>query len=551
MTNNPAYTTPTIFGSPVTADVLAAQAPLAVRMLWQSGFDTFEQSNDYLAPMEGEGGNSIISVVRDMAAGKGSQITFTIATELGNEPHYGSQVFADSSHYEQLILATNTLWVDFVRHAIRFDQRTEEIMGMRGEITSFLDELQQGVPDRLGGWHGRLKTEQLFMMWLNIMPGDNQVTLSTPLNWFTIVNLCAQMDRNGAKPAMTARDPGGEPVNKYVIVADKDGLNTLENDPQFTAFIRDTKDVTGCKYLWTGGWPDVRGHSIRPHNGLFHDGPFAQGSPLKPLGILGKDITVTTATASAGPLRIYLGGTLLDTNNTFMKPSKWFPNYAFQWGPGTLAPTGSQPSSLAAGTKSFFVAVVNSSTAVTDPGKWSLYMCQDNDGVSMLVKAVLVDGATVVATAGTLGGPNLTTSFSSTNGSVKGDNIGTGTITTGSPSAVVAGVNVSGIGGRAGIDWSSSVNTNTNKVGAAVYMVGPDGVPLFSSLILSADACRRGYGKFRGQRVPDSREGGFIQERYFVSVFGQNLRTNLIGRYPGAIKMFHQGQIQGTPLPKP
>lgn len=543
---NPAYTTPTYPASPITADQLAGMDPGAVRMLWKKGFDTFETTSDFFAEMEGDGDHNIINTVTDMAAGKGSQITFTVASEFYYEAHFGGQVFSDSSHYEQLLIGSNSLWVDFVRHGTRFDQRTEEVMGMRGEVASFIDELQDGVPGKLGGWAGRLKSEQLFMMWREIMPGANTVVLTTPLQWFPIQDTTFMMKRNGALPAMVAEDSVGNEIKKFVLVADSDALNSLETDPQFISFLRDNKDPQGCKYLWEGGWPTLRGHHIKEHEGLFHDGYGAQGSPMKPMGLLGQAITVTSTSYNA-PLYIYGGGSDLDLTQTFVKPMKWFPNYAFIWGPGTLTPSGSQPNSLAAGTITFYVAIVNDPNAVTDPNKYGLYQCKTNDGVKLTVTAVLVDNSTVVSHVGTGGGPNLTVSFNSTDGSVAGDSVGTGTIT--GPSIIVSGVAVTGISNRAGATWASGKNSVTHVVGSAIYMVGPDAVPIFSSFLLSADCSRRGYGKWRGQRVPDSKEGGFIQERYFMSVFGQNIRTNRLAKYPGALKLFHQGNIKGTPLP--
>lgn len=552
---NPAYTSPTYPAAPVTADALSGLDPQAVRMLWKKGFDTFETEKDFFADMEGDGDDYVINTVSDMAAGSGSQITFTIASEFYWEPHFGSQYFTDSSHFEQLLIGNNALWVDFVRHGTRFDQRAEEVMGMRGEVVSFLGELQDGVPGKLGGWAGRLKSEQLFMMWREVMPAQNTIPLGTSLQWFPIVNSTAQMKRNGALPCMVGKDAGGNPIKKYVVIADGDALNSLENDPNFINFLTNTKDPQGCTYLWQGGWPELRGHHIKEHPGLIHDGYGPQGSPMKPIGLLGQAIALTSQSYNT-PLNIYGGGTDLDLSQNFIKPLKWFPNYPFQWGPGTLNPVGGQPNSLAAGTQTFFIAIVNPLNANTDPGRWGLYACKVNNGVYITATAALVDNSVVASHVGTNGGPNLTNAFSSTDGSVSGDSVGLGTGITGLSFQILQTVKVFGTkGGQGstsspGVAWTAGVNSVTHPVGAAMYMVGPDAIPVFTSFILSADCARRGYGKWRGQRVADSKEGGFIQERYFMSVFGQNLRTNRIGAYPGAIKLFHLGTIQGTPLPQ-
>lgn len=545
---NPAYITPTYTGVPITADNLGAVTPLAVRMQWQSGFDVFETLDDFFAPMEGPDDTAIIHTIEKLSAGRGAQITFTIASALTGEPHFGSSYFTDASHYEQIRLGTNTLWVDYIRHGIKFDERTAEIMGIP-ELDKLLDEMDQGLPGQLGSWAGRMKSEQLFMMFRETLPSNNVYPLTSPLGWFTIVNLTPQLQRQGAKPAMVGRDPKGEPVEKFVVVVDSDGVNSLENDNTFIAFCRDSKDVDGCKYAWSGGWPNIRGHSIKVHKGLFNDGPGAQGSPLKPMGVLGAALTIVSNSYNAVQT-IFLGGTDYDPNEITMQPSKWFPNYAYTWGPGTLAPGGSQPAALVAGTLPFYVAIVNPLNAVTDGGKWGLYQCIRNTGKGLVISRALVDGS-VVATHASGTGPALTSSFVTTDGSqAGGDSIGTGAAY--NPlNTIVTGVNVTGLSSKPGWTWStgSTGNSNTHPEGALVYYVGPDARALFNTLILAADSTRRGYGKYRGRRSESQLEGDFVQMRYFATIMGQNLRANRLGVCPGALRLVHTGNIQGTPLP--
>ncbi len=499
--SNPAYTYPTYTASPVTGDQLAAVTPEAVRKLWKAGVDTFEETSDFFAEMEGSSPLSLIQTETDTSKGAGQSITFTVDSGLYGEAHLGEDLFIDSSHYEELRLGTNDLTVDWFRHSVRFTERTEEKMGMRGEL---IDR----VPEKLGDWAGRLKTEKMFMMFREQTPAENQISLDTGLNWNTIVTNAQVMKRWGAAPADVARDPAGKTVRAYTVIATTDALTSLKLDSDYRDILKSTKDPAGAKYIFSGGYTPMDGHIIKEYEAIEHDGYGAIGSPLNPMARLGVAIPSISNSALN---QISGGGSDLDPSNNLIKPMKFFPQYAYKVQAGvTLSPTPG----------SFYVAIINPPNAATDPNKYGFYQ----------VAAVTSGGTTALANDGV----HLTIQIALAATAASATGLGAATVTT-----------------LGTVTWDSSVHSTNHPQNALVVLVGSDAVPRFKSLIIGASAARRGYGKVRNGRAVQEHEGGFVRDVFFKTVFGQAVRQNRLGRAPGVLVIDHKGVYAGTPLPTP
>ena len=487
---------PSYLGGPNTGERLAEVTPDAVRRLWKAGVDTFEETSDFFAEMEGRSPLSLIQTETDTSKGAGQTITFTVDSGLYGEAHLGESLFTDSKHYEELKLGTNDLTVDWFRHGVRFTERSEEKMGMRGEL---IDR----VPEKLGEWAGRLKTEKMFMMFREQTPGENHVTIDGGLNWESIVTNAQMMKRWGAAPAIVARDPAGKPVRAYTVISTTDGLTSLKLDSDYREILKSTRDPMGAKYIFSGGFTPVDGHVIKEYEAIEHDGYGAIGSPLNPMARLGAEVNITSASAATAQT-IAGGGGDLDLHNDLIKPMKWFPRYAYQFQAGVSLSTEQMPSS-------FFVAIINPPDAEHDANKYGLYECSGNDGVKLTIKKALTSSA-VANAAATGSGPEL---------------------------APVVGT----------MHWDDSKHSNRHPVNSLVVIVGPDAIPRFKSLIIGASAARRGYGKVRNGRAVQEHEGGFVRDVFFKTVFGQAVRKNRLGRAPGVLVLDHKGMYAGTPLP--
>lgn len=514
MAANPAYASPAYTEAPITGAQLAALSPEAVRKLWKAGVDVHEETGDFCAEMEGNSPMSIIQTETDTSKGAGQQITFTNKSGLYAEAHMGEERFTDSRHYEELLIGTNQLKVDWFRHGVDYTERSEEYIGMRGELVA-------GLPAQLGDWAGRLKTEKQFMVWREKINGENKITLPEGLNWNNIVTYSQQMKRWGAASAMVGRGANGKAIRRYCVVACTDALTSLKLDQDYRDVLKNTNHPQGMKYIFDGGFVDIDGHVIKEYEAIEHDGYGAIGSPMNPMGKLGVAMTALNVGAVN---YIVLGGSDYardTTTTTFIKPSKWFPEFAYRHNVGD---TESVP---AAGTTSgFWVAIINPPNAATDPGKYGLYKCgidtpaaviAANDGKQMKIVAGLAATATA-ATGATEGAAKV---------------MAAGALGTNSP------------------EWNPNLHTNNHPVDALVVQVWPTGTPLFHSFILGAAASRRGYGKHRNKRTYDQKEGGFARQVYFNTVMGSAIRTNRVGRAPGITRITHTGILAGTPLPTP
>lgn len=471
-------------------------APGAVRKLWARGVDIFEQSEDYFSQFEGKSPASLIQVKNDTSKGRGQEIEFTTMAGLYNEPHLGEELFEDSSHFEELVLDSNTLKVDWLRHSVRYTERTEEKMGMRGEIVA-------GLPTEMGKWLGRIKTEQMFMDMLHntaaashIIAGGKQTAdelFSTDtLDWDEIVAMGVQMEGNGGLPAYVGRrESGGKrnPIFAQCVTASKDALYSLELDPDYKQVLREAGERGNANYIFRGGYTPVRGHVISKYVPVDHDGHGPVGSPINPKAFLG-----TAVEAGTGVLTLTGGGSPAAAAKTRIHPFKAFPNYAYRFSDGGVLAIGSTP---------FYVAVVNPASAAVDPRKFGFYKCVTNDGRT--IEAVERLGPTDA-------------------GAAQLDEVGD-------------------------VEWDASVHTQVHPSGATIVLCNSKGVPLGYTIMLGRRAARRGYGKWRNRRTTQSHEGGFVRDIYLTSVFGQAPRKDTAGRTPGVLVLTHAIKYAGLPLP--
>jgi hypothetical protein len=509
-----AYTTSNItgqgFGNALSNDPANAYGDSnAVRELWSKGVEVYEQTTDFFAPMEG-GTDAIIETINDTSKGRGQKITFTQMAGLYNEPKHGDELFNDQNDFESIRLHTSELKVDYLRHGVRYTERSEEFMGMRGEIAV-------GIPRELGKWMGRQKSEKLFMMFLHkggaenrIYAGDkasmNDLRSADTLDWDTIVAAQTQLSRLNGMPAKVGTDKNGNPINRYVVVATTDTLFSLEQDGDYKTTLQDAGPDGYENLLFTGGYTDIRGNIIKKYNPIDHDGYGAIGSPLIPIAKLGN----TTADGFATGGVIKGGGSTAAGALTEKAYFKYFPKYAFKFlatdtlvlNKSIYAVNGNIPAG-------FYVAVVNHANATTDAGKIGYYYVTDNGGNTLTVAA---------STAGRYNTGTVHANFTALNTALGG-------------AFATSGATISHTAGE-----------------ATIYLINNVGVPIGHTLFLGRQAARRGYGKHRNMRSEDDHEGGFVKDIFVTSVFGQEPCEDAAGRKPGYLVITHAVQFAGVPF---
>lgn len=484
--------------SPNTASSLSAQATNSVRKLWKKGLDMFEQNTDFFAEMEGPSPRSVVRVESSLSAGKGQKITFTSAAGFYRKPHHGDEMFLETTDFEKLKINDYDMVVDWLRNGYRVNERMEEYMGMRGELTS-------GFNEEMGKWLGRTKTHLLFMMFLHKVHDSSLTVINgktidelgggDTLDYDSIITLKTQMKRLGGWPAIGGKNrENGRAIFRNIVVATTDALDSLEKDPTYKGYLRDG-DVRGnMNYLFKEGFKDVRGQIIKEYNPIDHDGTGPIGSPLNPKMELGVAIT-----AGTGAFDIYGGGDAAAAAETNYEYARDFPNAPYKFCEGD---------SIAAGSDAFYVLIVNPPDGTATANKLGFYKCTTNNGVKLTVTERLA------------------------------------------PSEAGSSVNKTTIGS---VTWNvgqfEGKVTTEHPEGAMVYLANAKGQPYGYSLYLGASAAYRGYGKYRGHRSQQSHEGGFVTDVFCTTVLGQEPRKDARLRTPGVIRLAHAVNYAGTPIP--
>ncbi len=466
-------------------------------IIWQKGFDKFEENGDFYAPVEGTGPNSIIVTKSDLSAGVGQTLKVRVESGFGDEPHFGDDTFATEEDFEQLLHEDYSLVIDLIRHATSFTERAEEVMGIR-------NELRDGIPGKLGAWMGRRKTEELDMMFTNQIPDANRffpngktaatLVKADGLGWNYVMNVAAAMQTMGGqigKLGTFSRD--STPSLGFALVTCSDAATILRQDSVYTSYQRDAGVRGDMNSLFRGNVTMIDGTAIVDRRIIDADVEGAIGSPMNPKALLGAAVTAgTTAFDIKG------GGNATSAAKTKKKFFKYFAGYAYKFATGTT---------LAPASETRYVLIVNPSTAATDPNKIGMYAyTTGNDGNKITITARL-----------------------------------------GSAASGVRATTVGDVTWNTGV-WSG-VHTDVHPLGALVLPCNAKGEPIGRSFLLGRAAALRGYGKYRGKRTTETADGGVLQRTFIQSYFGQCLRQDRLGRVPGVAVLEHSLHYPYLPLP--
>ena len=379
---------------------------------------------------------------------------------------------------------------DYLRDATSITQRTDEYMGMQGELAS-------GQAEELGKWMGREKTARLAMTLVlkgnpeNLLysNGKNNQDLLKTADGFVyndVLMMGQAIKPLGGMPCKVAT-VRGTPVKKYLIAGVTAGLFSLKQDPVYQTLLQTSypREKWDENPLSQGGYAELDGQSIREFQPIDHDGYGPIGSWFSPKAFVSTAINPGTAAFD-----ITGGGVLANAASlTSIQYFRYFPNYAFEFLPADVY----SPGSTAA-----YVLIVNPKNAPTDPGKFGFYRyTSGNNGNKITIDQRLSPVQ---------------------NGPVSLVTVGNVTWNTG--------------------PWLN-LHTQTHPAGAIAILTNSYGVPIGDTVMLGARAVIRGYGSMRNQRSQWLVDGGFETRKYITSVFGQALRKNVAGRIPGFVRCRH------------
>ena len=485
------------YTTPNTGAALSAMDANSVRKLWQKTVDMFEQTEDFFTQFEGTTKASPIAVKTDTSKGGGQKITITTRAGYYGEGKSGDASFEAAADFEEDEINSYTLEVDFLRNATSMNDRTEEVLGMRGE-------LMDGSAAELGKWMGREKTWRMMMLfrekggsgnlvYANGRLSQDEILSSDGLSYDEIISTRAQLEPMGGRPAMVGRDGAGNAIHRYLVVGTSAGLLSLEVDPDYKDAVKEAAGEGSGNPLFKGGFVDVGGNVIKKFNPIDHDGSGPIGSPWNPKALLGVAITAGTTA-----IEIKGGGNATRAAKTAKKYFKFFPGYAFEFLPSDI---------LSPASETRYLLIINPRSGVGGDGKIGMYAyTTGNDGNKITITQRLGSAAS---------GARVTT-------------LGEVTWNTGV--------------------WAGK-HTDAHPEGAIVVPCNAKGVPIGDTVILGASAALRGYGKYRNRRTEQHDDGDFLHRRYITSVFGQTLRKDVLNRAPGYIRIRHAVSYPGLGLP--
>ncbi len=479
-------------GTPNTATALAAMSPESVRILWQKTVDVFEQTEDWFMQFEGASLQSPIHVINDTSVDKGLRFRVTSRAGYYGPGKSGDELFTDEDDFEQDVINNNELQADYLRNATSATKRTDEYMGMQGELVD-------GQAEELGKWMGREKSARIGMMFVlqgsdqnNLIFGggkssENALKTADGVTYNDVLLMGQSLKPQGGKPAMVG-SVRGQPVFKYIVAGTTPSLFSLKQDDDYKQILRDAgpREKYDENPLFTGGYMDLDGHIIKEFNPIDPDGYAWSGSWWNAKAYLGAAITAGTTTFA-----IKGGGSIAAALKTKIQYFRFFPNYAFEFTPEDIYVPDT--------TIVRYVLVVAPRGPVTvsnpTPGGVGMYSYTAGNNGNQITILQRLGPANAGAMVSTLG-------------------------------SVVWNTGV----------WANRTAENF-PIGSTVILCNSYGVPLGDTIMMGGMAALRGYGKYRNWRTQWDVDGQFQTRKYITTVFGQKLRTNVNGKVPSYVRL--------------
>lgn len=487
-----------------TGTTLYTQDAASLRQLWHKGALIGEEEEDFLQQFEGSSERSPIWTVNDTSKGQGQKITFTTTSGYYGEGKYGEGLFEGPSDYETDDINSYPLTVDFVRNAASRSVRADEYMGLRDELSSM-------VPLKLGQWLGRTKKDQIMGLSVLTLPETNRVysggkslaTLGSAdvLSWDDVITTGAAMKPLGGKPFRMGKS-GINDVSSQLFIPSETAATSLRLDTSYQTLLSNAGNRGDSNVLFKGGYPNIDGHTIAPHNALNHAGKGAVGSFLAPeafLGNAGYAVTTDAQRYLEGGGSDNPAGALTGTGKPLW--FKYFGGHDYRFvDTGVLDVSASLIGPVAG---PYYAIIYN--TSGTNAGKWGFVKYTVNDGNKITVLEFL---------------------SSQTAGTYRKQTVGTLTV-------AAAGANLTEL-------WDN---------GALIIPANIKGVPIGHTMVLGAGGVVRGYGMWRAKRTQETDNGDFLKRTYITSVFGQSLRYDRKDRVPAVMLLTTAVSRPGITLP--
>lgn len=475
-----------------TYDQLSTMVPDLVRKHWDMGCRFGERAADVWQQFEGSRPEDIIQTEHRPAAGKGATVVFKTMARFAKMGKMGSGLFLDPGDFERAVVNGFSVTVDYVRHAYSQEERMEEIAGMRDEIRRNIHELQ-------GIWMGEKKSELTDLTMLLKATGNNtqfangrtfaSLTASDTISYGDILE-ARNTIRRYVKPA-NIKYRGKNAVKSYLFMSPCDALTDLELELVNSSIISEGDTRGEGNFTFSGGWLPMRGQTIIERDVVDEARLGPVGCPQAPKAYLGNAIA-----AGTDDVTIKGNWNANGAEETDTAPFRWFPMYSYVFRGSGSSIDQFNPASGSLDNNTWakaprYVKIINLTGA--NRLKWGFYEFDANNGETLTTSKRLAEttaGATALQTIG-------------------------------------------------GVTWDSDVNTDAHPEGSLIIPCTENGVPYAATYVLGAGSLMRAYGKDRLKRTTEHHNGGFIEQRYVQSIFGQAPTYDVLGRMQGYRVLIH------------
>ena len=507
---NPANTT--------NASLLAGTG-VTLAQIWDYKCRHHGETPDYFADAETaedspSGANNLVTTKDVTSAGRGQKVNFRNSSGYYGEGKRAEALFTASTDFEQNTLMEYPAYVNVFRNATSANEFTTE-------TNAYRDEIENGVPQKLGAWLDRLKTETIDVRVRDTSHSSSLFTANSKgvagllssdvLDVNNMLTVSGYLSTLGGRPAVVAK--GKETISKWVFGPTTEVVTTLQAQSDYQTLWRQSN--TGIDYILKGEVATIGNQIVRPYNVINHDGNGAIGSARLPMGRLSVAIAAGTAA-----LTVYFGGTPNATNDTTKLYSKHFLGYAYTWLTGV---TGE-------------VLTSNPIIGGTDftTKKYLMIVNPPNPGGSYVANGV---GYYEYTTGNNGNAITCTKRLSATGGVFGGTNTAVATFTT---SGSITPTLVATYGATFAED---------HPVDAMIYQCNVRGVPLGFTPVYGAGGILRPYGLHRLKRGMEMEEDGFMARTYLRSYFGTQLRKDNASRTPSVGCIAHAVKFPYHTLP--
>lgn len=462
------------------------------------------RTKDIFSMLEGNaGGNSVVQLKTELTGGKADKVHIPVIGTVRGEGVRGDGALEGNEDF----LIENFFYVqlDEIVNGLSYTQLSKMLKTYGGSYDSIL---ARSMSDWLG-WKRqtdalmKLRTAAASRQTLRPRSVTRNLLLSSDtISTAFIDRLGPVASAVGVKPVNQKVAELGAVINGFLIYGPDDIMHSLNGDSSYQEAANYAQERGMGNTQFAGGYVKWRNHSILHH--VIHDedtyGPI--GTPFIPkvlLGAAASGTTVDLGDGSGAAVDLYGSGvaqntlSALDSRQSFWKPFSQFPGYDYLF--------TSFQSAAGADSTQYYAWLYDT----TDAGiAFIRYQADTNTGVKITANRWTSN----------------TTSADTTRAF-----------------RYLGGVN--GDGSTLGLD-SSSASYNYKTTGFTVgstYLVPATkwGVPFGWAAVLGRASLLRAYGYAKLERIKNMRDYGRVRGEGILSVYGQNVPIDALGRKNGYV----------------